>query len=1132
MADFDSDSQDEKLLQEAEELMRQKRFQDAASRYQDLRRTSPTDLWASLGYASALECAGKITEAEQILEEAALRHKRSAPLHRFRHMFFERREDIRASATSQAVLHAEPLEEGPEDQLADLYFNQGRYHEALAELERLLAHGELGENELRASVLARSGACLRQHGDHEVARDRLLEALDLDPGHHWILSELAESERALGNAAEARSRYREALTANPEDHWCRGHLAQLEAEEGNTADAVKLYREILEQQPKTAWAKVELAQVMTDQDATESAALCASALDDDPTYPWAHAQLGNLARRAGRLDVARDHFRQALEGAPDAPWVLHELADICRHLGRMEEAYAHLERARAMDPYDATTYGYFADLLRHEGKTGPAIANLEKAVELDDEYAWAWRELAELRALGNKPDEAETAYRKALELEPDEAINDGLRAFLLRCQGKRDAALPWLERAVERQKDYLWAWREQIDYHLSRGKPADAEVAARRGIEQMPESTPLLGLLAESLRRQGRHAEARKPVLRALGLSPDTPQLHALHAEILAEDGEAEAAIPEARRASELDDAPEYRALLAQVLIAAGHADEGAELARALASAKEPIQPAYELAALVAERADDLAGAIRWCDKGLAAHPNEPRLIVRRARLGQQAQEPNATDRLVPLFDVAGQLPWRDISQLFAQAGRAVLARRAAYLVITGAAGEGEGRAERRADGGAERLAKAWLHLAELELNLANPAEATQALETALGHDADCVPARILGAVLADQRGDLPAAIGHLQHLDRRLHAGATGDEPAESSLLLRQLASLHERTGDHEQAGRCWDRIRAEVGDDPTYRADHAAFRLRRGEEGAIAEAETVLAGLPATLPEGQRLLRELAIARANQAGAEAALAVLRPRLADLGTANRLLFAQLALGAGEPALACEQAERVAEAEPGNRAARLLRCRALLASRDLVGAEVAARAVVAQAPDDEEAAMLLGEALAMLGRHGDALTVLDRRTLPVRPSFERGLLTALVRFEALGEAAGLAALGRAPTPTRPVPIARVLAAAYPEAWVSEDPDHRAAPDDLLALPPFPTMARILATALAARGRDELAANLLLGVAAAVAERQPAVARALRLRALPALRRLGHRTLALRLAWQARAPLALLRTLLP
>src|SRR4051812_13874349 len=128
MGDFDSDSPEDRLIHEAEELMRQKRFQDAAARYQDLRRYSPTDLWASLGYASALECAGKTNEAEQILEEATVRHKRSAPLHRFRHLFFVRREDIGRAHLSQDALDAELVEEGPEDQLADLYFNQGRYY--------------------------------------------------------------------------------------------------------------------------------------------------------------------------------------------------------------------------------------------------------------------------------------------------------------------------------------------------------------------------------------------------------------------------------------------------------------------------------------------------------------------------------------------------------------------------------------------------------------------------------------------------------------------------------------------------------------------------------------------------------------------------------------------------------------------------------------------------------------------------------------------------------------------------------------------------------------------------------------------------------------------------------------------
>ena len=549
MAEF-PDNPEDKLVQEAEELMRQRRFLDAASRYQDVRRQSPTDLWANLGYVSALECAGNVAEATQALEEATSGHRRSAPLHRFRHLFFVRREDIHRAQLSQAALQLEVVEEGPEDQLADLYFNQGRYHEARSELERLLRDNLLDSNDqqdMKASVIARIGACLRQNGDFEPARERLVEALALEPGNHWTLSELAEVERALGNTDQARRRYRESLEVNPSDQWTRGHLAQLECEDGNAAAAITLYEEILAAEPKAAWAKVELAQVLADKDAERAKSLCESALDNDPSYPWAHAQLGNLARRSGRLEEARLHYQAAAATSPNATWILHEQADICRHMGRMEEAYAHLDRAKGLNAYDAVTYGYFADLLRHEGKFSQSIAHLEKAVEFDKEYTWAWRELAELRGMTGKHDEAEAAYRQAVLLEPDEAINDGLKAFLLRWQGRRDAAMPYLERAVERQRDYLWAWREQIDYAFSIQRADLAEALSRRALAAMPDTPPLMGMLAEALRRQGRRLEASQMASKAIAIASDVPQLWAIQAEIAAEEDDLDSALRCAR---------------------------------------------------------------------------------------------------------------------------------------------------------------------------------------------------------------------------------------------------------------------------------------------------------------------------------------------------------------------------------------------------------------------------------------------------------------------------------------------------------------------------------------------------------------------------------------------------------
>ena len=50
--------------------MRQRRFDDAVSRYSDLMRHHPGDLWTWLGQVSAMECAGDLDGATRLLEEA------------------------------------------------------------------------------------------------------------------------------------------------------------------------------------------------------------------------------------------------------------------------------------------------------------------------------------------------------------------------------------------------------------------------------------------------------------------------------------------------------------------------------------------------------------------------------------------------------------------------------------------------------------------------------------------------------------------------------------------------------------------------------------------------------------------------------------------------------------------------------------------------------------------------------------------------------------------------------------------------------------------------------------------------------------------------------------------------------
>lgn len=1089
------------MQHEAEELMRQRRFRDAARRYQDLHRGSPADLWTALGFASALECAGELEAAERVLEEAARRHGASASLHRFRHLFFTRREDLRRASASQQALRGGAVEAGEADQLADLYFNQGRYHEALAELARRLDDAETDGAE-RSGLMARAGACLRQTGDAEAARDRLLQALALDPEHAWTLAELAEAERALGMAEQAREHYLAALERTPDDQWTRGHLAQLEHEDGHSDRAIALYDEILKAEPKAAWAKVELAQIIADKDPARSGELCRSALGDDPEYPWAHAHLGLLARKAGHFAEAMQAYQRANRAAPDAVWILHEACEAARAAGRDDLAEQALERARAIDPYDATTHGYIADLRRHQGRMRDAAGHLEQAVQRDPDYTWALRELAEVRALLGEHDAADEAYRRARDLAPDDSVTDGLRAFLYKHRGDRDRGVPWLERAVERQPDYLWAWRELAELHLVGDRPDQAADAARRGLVHCPDAAPLHGLLAEALRRQGRRADAQASVARALELAPQAAQLWALKAELAASADDAPAAVEAAARAAGLDPAPEFAAIHAQALLAAGRdAEAQAALDRAL-SAKQPPVAAFDLAAALAERRGDLAAAIAHLDRAIAA-ADEPRRQVRRARLQVQRGDRAAAAAILPLMSRDAGVPWGELAATLALAGHAEPARRAAFR-----------------HGATLPPAQAWAHLAEIELHLGDRAAAARAVQAAVEAAPEDPQVRTLAAVSAEGRGELPEA---LRHIDAAL-ASRPGDPG-----LLRQSALLRERLGQRDDALAAWRRYAGGAAADDGRSAELAAALFRLGEpDAAAAMTPAALAG-PAT-PERQRLWRDraLSVARRQPGGPAAGLAALDGRDDLLAFPGRILAVQLALAAGDVRAGRTHLDAALPTDPLERRVHgVMTARQLLAEGRAAAALAAARDAARESPGDEDPLIAAADALLVLGRFRDALAEIDGdgSAQPWPP--ERAAIASAIALAVAGPAAAAARLVRCPDPGAH-PLGRLMAAALPGTLPAVAT--RAVAADAGAM--GPGLAGPLVAALAAAGRHDLAAAIRLACADAALRRQdPAGAAVERRAAIPHLRRAAGRGAAASFAWRHRDPVGLVRAIL-
>jgi hypothetical protein len=106
------------------------------------------------------------------------------------------------------------------------------------------------------------------------------------------------------------------------------------------------------------------------------------------------------------------------------------------------------------------------------------------------------------------------------------------------------------------------------------------------------------------------------------------------------------------------------------------------------------------------------------------------------------------------------------------------------------------------------------------------------------------------------------------------------------------------------------------------------------------------------------------------------------------------------------------------------------------------------------------------------------------------------------------------------------------AAAWPGAWAATDAAAPATSDDLRALPAFPAAALRLASALGRSGRHDLAADLLIQVAEALAGRVGDDRRRLLAAAVTPLIRDGRRRQAWIAALRSHSLLALLRCCLP
>jgi tetratricopeptide (TPR) repeat protein len=94
---------------------------------------------------------------------------------------------------------------------------------------------------------------------------------------------------------------------------------------------------------------------------------------------------------AGRLDAAREGYRDVLAVSPDSAFLYRELADVEQRLGRLDDALNTARRATELDPGDARAFAALGDIQEARAEFQAAARSYDQAAAIEPAADYAAR---------------------------------------------------------------------------------------------------------------------------------------------------------------------------------------------------------------------------------------------------------------------------------------------------------------------------------------------------------------------------------------------------------------------------------------------------------------------------------------------------------------------------------------------------------------------------------------------------------------------------------------------------------------------------------------------------------------------------------------------------------------------